>query len=200
MKRGFTLIELLVVIAIIGILSGIVITPISLARPKAYDSNRLNDMRTIKTALEFYYLDHGHFPCIGDTQSIQYPGVDDPHFLEPLVTGGYLSQSIFDPVNNNTFNYNYGTLKAVEGGPCGQIAVISFNRQADNTPCPEGQYRPDYPYDNHCHILYPTPAPATACPGNPYLVNPHINGGEINPQSCEDLFDLEYCDYNQTTC
>jgi type II secretion system protein G len=209
MKRGFTLIELLIVIAIIGILSGIVLAVVSLAREKARDSERLTDMRQIRTALEFYYQDHGYFPCNGDDQSDQYPNPStlNENFLSPLVQGGYLKSTPYDPTNNNLLHYHYSTLKSTIGGHCGQIAVFGFEREASNTPCPEGSYRPDYPYDTHCHILYPDTAPA-GCVDNPHLVTPHIsqnddfggpNAAQLNAQ-CLPLFDLEYCDYNQTSC
>lgn len=59
---GFTLIELLVVIAIVGILASIIVTSLISARSKARDSKRLADLKTISTALEFYYDDTGHYP------------------------------------------------------------------------------------------------------------------------------------------
>lgn len=59
---GFTLIELLVVIAIIGVLSTMIISSINDARSKARDAQRVRDIRTIQTALEMYYLEHGHYP------------------------------------------------------------------------------------------------------------------------------------------
>lgn len=62
-KRGFTILELLVVIAIIGILATIVMTSFNSARQKSRDSARLRDLNTIKTAMEFFYDAHGHYPC-----------------------------------------------------------------------------------------------------------------------------------------
>jgi len=86
--RSFTLIELLVVIAIIGILAAMILLAIKNGAPKARDARRVADLRQLKTALDAYYYDKGHYPyldgnpatlgkrCIGvkDGESC-YPGV-----------------------------------------------------------------------------------------------------------------------------
>lgn len=60
--KGFTLIELLVVIAIIGLLSSVIIAPISSARVKARDARRIADLKQIRIALALYYDDFGYYP------------------------------------------------------------------------------------------------------------------------------------------
>tara|TARA_B100001167_G_C16735241_1_gene288113 strand:- start:77 stop:619 length:543 start_codon:yes stop_codon:yes gene_type:complete len=62
MKKGFTLIELLVVISIIGVLSTIVLGSLGDARAAARDARRLQDIRSIQTALEVYYLENDQYP------------------------------------------------------------------------------------------------------------------------------------------
>ena len=65
-SKGFTLIELLVVVAIIGILATVVLTSLSNARERARDAKRLNDVKTIQTALEMYANDNGgKYPSLG---------------------------------------------------------------------------------------------------------------------------------------
>lgn len=65
LHHGFTLVELLVVISIIGLLSSIVLTSVNSARAKARDARRAADIRQVRTALEFYYDDHGSYPVAG---------------------------------------------------------------------------------------------------------------------------------------
>lgn len=63
-KKGFTLIELLVVVAIIGILATVVLAALSNARKNAKDAKTIVEVRTLKTALELYYLDNNAYPLI----------------------------------------------------------------------------------------------------------------------------------------
>lgn len=62
-RRGFTLIELLVVIAIIGLLSTLTIISLNTARARARDTDRLSDVKQIRTALELYYNDMNDYPA-----------------------------------------------------------------------------------------------------------------------------------------
>lgn len=61
-SRGFTLIELLVVIAIIGLLASTVIASLTRARVKGRDTRRVQDLRTIQTAIEMYASANNHYP------------------------------------------------------------------------------------------------------------------------------------------
>jgi prepilin-type N-terminal cleavage/methylation domain-containing protein len=107
--RGFTLIELLVVIAIIGILSSVVLAALNTARAKARDAERLEDIDSIKTAMELYYSNHNAYP----------PSVGNGEWtaLNALVTDGDIGSLPNDPdntagaaqewswTNQNTFYY-----------------------------------------------------------------------------------------------
>lgn len=63
---GFTLIELLTVIAIIGILAGIALPAINIARRKGRVAAAKEQLRQIETALETYYAEYDSYPPVGN--------------------------------------------------------------------------------------------------------------------------------------
>jgi|CXWL01.1.fsa_nt_gi prepilin-type N-terminal cleavage/methylation domain-containing protein len=98
-RRGFTLIELLVVIAIIGILSSVVLGSLSVARTKARDTRRIEDIKQIETALSLYF----------DTCKKYPPSI---YAAYSACTGGiapnYIPVVPSDPVGG--LNYTYAAL------------------------------------------------------------------------------------------
>lgn len=60
--KGFSLIELLVVIAIAGLIIAITTTSYSTAQRHARDSRRIQDMKSVQTAFEQYYIIGGAYP------------------------------------------------------------------------------------------------------------------------------------------
>ena len=79
-KKGFTLIELLVVISIIGLLSSLAVVSLNSARAKARDAVRKGDMAQLRTALNLYFDENGHYPICAaqkwDTNQADY-GAND---------------------------------------------------------------------------------------------------------------------------
>ena len=57
-KSGFSLVELLVVITIIAILSVTAYVALGGQTEKARNSRRMQDLTTIQSALEIYYIDN----------------------------------------------------------------------------------------------------------------------------------------------
>ena len=66
-KKGFTLIELLVVISIISLLSTVIFANMNIARAKARDAQRLQNVRQLKIAIELYINDNGNPPLPNDS-------------------------------------------------------------------------------------------------------------------------------------
>jgi prepilin-type N-terminal cleavage/methylation domain-containing protein len=69
-RAGFTLVELLVSISIIAILTAILLPNFMGARQKASDSQMIQDMNSIKSALRLYYNDHQSYP-VGNVIDVQ---------------------------------------------------------------------------------------------------------------------------------
>ncbi len=61
-KKGFSLVELLVVITIIAILSVVAYSAVGGQTIKARDSKRKQDLNTIQSALELYFVEFGTYP------------------------------------------------------------------------------------------------------------------------------------------
>lgn len=132
---GFTLIELLVVIAIIGILASIVLASLTDVRKQARDSQRLSDMRQIRTAMELFYNANNRYPDLsrdnvsagGEVIGI---GDDIDRALRP-----YLNPIPKDPmynVNPAVYFYSYDSLHNLDTNCDGVLfakgVVFGFNK------------------------------------------------------------------------
>lgn len=78
------------------------LTSVNSARAKARDARRLADMRTMQTALEFYYDQNNRYP---DSDNGGCGGWDTPGngtFIAPLATTGFIPSHILDPGTNDS--------------------------------------------------------------------------------------------------
>jgi type IV pilus assembly protein PilE len=76
-KSGFTLIELLVVVLIIGILAAVAVPQYQKTVYKSQAAEVLASIRTLKDALEIYYLQTGSYPTSPDQLDVTIPAVKD---------------------------------------------------------------------------------------------------------------------------
>ncbi len=112
-KRGFTLIELVVVISVLAILSGVLVPRVTNHMKSARDARRLADIKTIRNAVEQYYMDKGEFPAAN--ANALFGGWDvshDGNFITVLQESGYLEDTPSDPINNATYHYRYHVYEA----------------------------------------------------------------------------------------
>ena len=129
-SAGFTLIELLVVVLIIGILAGVALPQYQKAVAKARYTQMIMAGKSLKDAMEVYYMANGDYPLYWSDLDITYPGCSEG-------TGRYLlwcdkfAVDMFAGENKNLLFWDtYG----IENGGRGQsTAEISSKSQATYT-------------------------------------------------------------------
>ena len=64
LQRGFTLVELLIVTIILAILASIVVPQFAATTDDAKLSALDSNLASIRSAVDLYYQQHGHYPCL----------------------------------------------------------------------------------------------------------------------------------------
>lgn len=157
MKRAaFTLIELLVVIAIIAILAAIAFPVIARAKDSAYRSSDLNNMNSLRSALQIYRVDQGAYPpallgyvtlyATGPNTGQVIPASALTSFLYPRRVTSF---SVFKPSYERAKNTDttLAVWPQVDSRPPGSAPIVDTNGDgaltaADDDACARQQYGP----------------------------------------------------------
>lgn len=106
-QTGFTLIELLVVISIIGVLTTLLVVNFIGSRERASDSQKIQNLNSLKNALRLYYNDYQNYPesksiILGSTFSDYMSDVGDTSFNYSQTDNGegFLLEIILDTGSN----------------------------------------------------------------------------------------------------
>lgn len=117
-SKGFTLIELMVVSAIIALLTSIILGSLGEAKAKGRDSERVQEIKTLQTAIELYQLEFG-YPNPGST-GLAKSGSSLTSTMQGLVTEKFLSEIPLPPHGSAYANefYYYQTTPAAGDYSC----------------------------------------------------------------------------------
>lgn len=130
-EKGFTLLELLVAIAIIGLLSSLVLIGLNTTRSRSRDARRIADVKTLRSALDSYYIDKKEYPqgmisCPGSAPATALLLQDKTDLINSaLIADKLITTPISDPINGVLGGVTYG------------IYYNSCGVQSDKTPDPD---------------------------------------------------------------
>jgi general secretion pathway protein G len=127
MKNGFTLIELMIVIAVIAILAGISLPYMKGMQDEGNTAKAAGELRTLATAVESYYIHHGHsYPV--QTTTVDSAWQSDTNSLT-AASPTIIKTVLKDPFKSSQ-EYSYATNNTPANGS--QYYVI-FSVGPDNT-------------------------------------------------------------------
>jgi len=114
-RSGFTIVELLIVVVVIAILAAISIVAYTGIQNRANDSRRLQDIASIRKALDIYKVNNGRYPIAQANPGINAWEVSvDPNFLSSL--NNVASAMPTDPKNTTDHYYAYYRYSAGSNG------------------------------------------------------------------------------------
>ncbi len=135
-KKGFTLMEILVAIAIIAILTAIGIVSYTSINRNARNAKRKSDIEQVRSALELYRTEIGHYPGDGSSVLISDLLANDAELQT------YLSSVPEDPKGSTYQQYLYQATddngSGVYFGYCVGASMESTDPSYDDTDCDLG--------------------------------------------------------------
>ena len=110
-SKGYTLIEVLIAASIVALLTAVGLVSYASINRRSRDAKRQGDLEQLRSALEMYRADNGHYP---PTNPSSFATADN---LETdLVTGGYLSEIPEDPQTpDSIYRFRVNNLDAGSG-------------------------------------------------------------------------------------
>ena len=138
-NAGFTLIELLVVVLIIGILASVALPQYEKAVAKSRYSQLITAGKSLKDAMEVYYMANGDYPQYWGDLDITYPGCSEG-------TGRYMlwcDKFAVDMFNDTQVNLNLFDTHGLPNNGKNMVSTALYNQAPayyvvwlDNSPYP----------------------------------------------------------------
>ncbi len=125
-QRGFTLVELLVVLTIIALLASVIFASIGYIQKKSRDTKRIEDIQSIRKALEMYNTGHNRYPVSGANLLVLDGGVSDL-VSSALIADGVIPILPKDPLHPD-YSYRYSNTSL------GTDFTITFCLEGDSIP------------------------------------------------------------------
>lgn len=134
-KKAFTLVELLVVVTIIAILSVTAYMAMGGQTIKARDSKRIEDLSTIQTAFELYFVEFGRYPKTLESGLATAPDWKVPKkYLSIIPTDPGSAEHSYVYTPDGTTTYEIAATLEVDGDPENYEAYVVGN---SDTPLTE---------------------------------------------------------------
>ena len=125
MKRGFSIIELLIVIAVIAILIGIALPQFRGMQEEGLIAQAKAELRTLKTAIESYYIHTGAYPTDSATWQTALTSAS-PIIVRAALTDPFTSTSAeYQLVYSTDPNGNYYAIYSVGTGGSATVTAVS---------------------------------------------------------------------------
>ncbi len=134
LQRAATIIVIIFLIILVA-------SSFNVIQAKVKDSKRRVDLKQLRTALELYRAEYGHYPeeeannINGWELSWHQGNKDEKNFLKILVDKGFLEEVVVDPVNSESHHYRYQRFDKGSFGcqkPFYVLQVLNFEQPSED--------------------------------------------------------------------